>query len=332
MKDSSLVGPLLQSFFAEHLVIHKRVSPRTMESYRDTFRLLLEYARTQSGVEPSALRVSQLDVDLVLAFLDHLERERCNCPRSRNARLAAIRSFFRLVAFRAPEHAGVATRVMAIPSKRFDRRLVGYLTRQEVEAVIAAPDTTTWAGRRDHALLLTLYNTGARVSEVASLRREQIRFAVTTAAVHLEGKGRKERAVPLWAKTTRVLREWMRSPCDARTPVFPSARGAHLTRDGIDYILRQAVARASERQSTLGSKRVTPHVIRHTTAMHLLQSGVDMSVIALWLGHESLETTHMYVEANLATKERALEKLRPVTTAPGRFRPDDTLMAFLKAL
>ena len=329
-----LVGPHLQAFFAEHLLAHKRASPETIACYRDTFRLLLRFMRERTGAEPAALPLAALDADAVLAFLDHLERDRGCAARSRNNRLAAVRSFFRLVALRVPDCLGHVTRVMAIPVKRCDKRLVSYLTRDEVKALLAAPDRTTWSGRRDHALLLALYNSGARVSELTALRREQVRLDPAGPCLELRGKGRKERVVPLWAETARVLRAWLRELGDQGGGVaFPSARGQALSRDGVDHLLRCAVATAAVACPSLGAKKVSPHVLRHSTAMHLFQAGVDMAVIALWLGHESLETTHVYVEADLATKERALDKLAPMPPGtPARYRPDDKLLAFLAAL
>jgi integrase/recombinase XerD len=332
---AALVGPHLQAFFAEHLLAHKRASPQTIACYRDTFRLLLRFMRKRTGAEPAALPLAALDADAVLAFLDHLERDRGCSVRSRNNRLAAIRSFFRLVALRIPDSLGQVTRVMAIPVKRSDKRLIGYLSRDEVKALLAAPDRTAWSGRRDHALLLTLYNSGARVSEVTALRREQVRLDPSAGPyLELHGKGRKERVVPLWADTARVLRAWFRELGDHGGGVaFPSARGRVLSRDGVDHLLHRAVATAAAACPSLGAKKVSPHVLRHSTAMHLFQAGVDMAVIALWLGHESLETTHVYVEADLATKERALAKLAPMPSGmPLRYRADDKLLAFLAAL
>ena len=327
---SPTVGPLVQAFFAEHLLGHKRASPQTVGSYRDAFRLLLDFLRVQTGTEPVALRLADLDAPIVLAFLDHLEQGRNNAVKSRNVRLAAIRSFFRFVALREPDSLGLATRVLAIPTKRATRTLVNYLTRAEMDAIIAAPDRTAWAGRRDHALLLTLYNTGARVSEITGLRRSDVQFG-TSPTVQLHGKGRKERIVPLWARTARVLQAWSHELGD--TPdgiVFPNARHRRITRHGVIYLLQQAVQLAP--WVTLGTKRVSPHVIRHTTAMHLLQAGVEITVIALWLGHESIETTHMYVEADLAMKQQALGKIAPLGGGARRFKPDDGLMAFLARL
>lgn len=330
----SLVGPYLQAFFAEHLLVHKRASPQTIACYRDTFRMLLRFMKGRTGAEPAALPLAALDADAVLAFLDHIERDRGCSVRSRNNRLAAIRSFFRVVALRVPERLDQVTRVMAIPVKRGDKRLVHYLTRDEVRALLAAPERTVWSGRRDHALLLTMYNTGARVSEIIALRREQVRLDTATGAhVELRGKGRKERVVPLWTETAGVLRAWFRELGDKGNGVaFPGVRGRALSRDGVDYLLHRTVITASAACSSLGTKKVSPHVLRHSTAMHLFQAGVDMAVIALWLGHESLETTHVYVEADLATKERALEKLAPMPGMPARYRPDDKLLAFLSGL
>jgi integrase/recombinase XerD len=329
---TDLVGPHLQAFFAEHLTRHKRASPQTVHSYRDTFRLLLGFMKERTGTAPAALRLETLDAGAVLAFLDHLESQRGCSVRSRNQRLAAIRSFFRLVALRAPESVGLAAQVLAIPVKRADRKLVGYLSRDEMVALLAAPDRAAWSGRRDHALLLTLYNSGARVSEITALRRDQVHVG-TGPHLELHGKGRKERVVPLWGETARVLQAWFRE-LGARPDAvaFPSARGQPLSRDGVDFLLRRAVSTAARSCPSLKTKRVSPHVLRHTTAMHLLQAGVDVAVIALWLGHESIETTHVYVEADLATKERALEKLEPVDARFARYRADDELLAFLANL
>lgn len=327
-----LVGPHLQAFFAEHLGQHKRASPQTIHSYRDTFRLLLGFMKERTGTAPAALRLETLNADAVLAFLDHLESQRGCSVRSRNQRLASIRSFFRLVALRAPESVGLAAQILAIPVKRADRKLVGYLSRDEMVALLAAPDRAVWSGRRDHALLLTLYNSGARVSEIIALRRDQVRVG-TGPHLELQGKGRKERVVPLWTETARILQAWFRELGDrVDAVVFPNARGQPLSRDGVDYLLRRAVSSAAQSCPSLKTKRVSPHVLRHTTAMHLLQAGVDVAVIALWLGHESIETTHVYVEADLATKERALEKLEPVDTRFARYRADDALLDFLANL
>jgi site-specific recombinase XerD len=312
------------------MIQHKHASPQTVASYRDTFRLLLQYTNKTLKIEPAALDVTALDAPYILSFLDSLETERHNSARSRNIRLAAMRSFFRWLALRCPELVGMTTRILAIPVKSTDRRLIDSLTREEIDALLLAPDLTHRLGRRDHALLLTLYNTGARVSEITSLHREHVHFGASP-AVHLYGKGRKHRDVPLWSKTARALKAWFRELEGASTPLaFPNARGQRLSRNGVDYILKQAAARAN--CPSLNSKRLHPHAIRHTTGSHLLQAGVDISVIALWLGHESIQTTHVYVEADMTTKERALQKLAPAGAEARRFKPTDNVLAFLDTL
>jgi integrase/recombinase XerD len=332
MTYSSLIAPHLQAFFADYLCHQKRLSPQTIVSCRDTFRLLLTFLRDHTGVEPSALRLADVDASAVLRFLDYLEQQRGNSIRSRNIRLSAIRSFFRLVALRDPDSIGIATRVLAIPLKREDKKLIGYLTRPEMQALLTAPEQSKWSGRRDHALLLMLYNSGARVSEVSTLTRAQVCFDTST-FVQLIGKGRKERTVPLWHDTAQVLKAWFRELGDhARGMAFPNARGKPLSRDGVDYLLKQAVLRAIPTCPSLAHQHISPHVIRHTTAMHLLQAGVDIATIALWLGHESIETTHVYLAADLAMKEKALEKLDPIAGEWQRFHADDALLAFLASL
>lgn len=329
--STSLAAPFLQFFFAEHLIIHRRVSPETVASYRDTFRLLLHFLQRSVGTEPSRLTLADMQAPVILQFLDDIEQNRGNCARTRNARLAAIRSFFRLVALRDPASVDIAARVLAIPVKRWDHRLVGYLTRPEIDAILASPDTTTWTGRRDHALLLTLYNTGALVSEMVSVQRDQFSYG-TTSLLHLTGKGRKERSVPLWSKTARTLRGWLADAGENQPRLFTNARGGPLSRDGVAYILQQAVERSLPNCPSLATKQISPHVVRHTTAMHMLQSGVDITVIALWLGHESLETTHIYIEADLQMKQKALGKLEPAGQGFRPFTPQDDLLAFLSAL
>jgi len=332
MNQHASLATLLQSFFTEHLVSHKGTSPHTVDAYRDTFRLLLTHSRDARRIQPCDMCLDQLDARAILDFLDHLEQVRKCSVRSRNARLAAIRAFFRYAAMKDPEAVAAATRVLAIPVKRTDHRLVGYLTREEMVAILEAPNRTQWMGRRDHALLLTFYNTGARLSEITGLTRDDVRFGTTT-FVHLHGKGRKEREVPLWRNTARILKGWFAEIQHVPSEIaFPSSRGGRLSADGVSYILRQAVTTAIAKCPSLTTKRVTPHLLRHTTAMHLLQSGVDISVIALWLGHESIQTTHIYVEADLAAKERALDKLTPAGGPPRRFRPSDSLLAFLSSL
>jgi integrase/recombinase XerD len=329
---TGLIAPLVQCFFTDHLVRQRRASPQTVASYRDTFRLLIQHLSQTTGKKPSDLTLDDLQAKAIMRFLDSIERDRGNSVQTRNARLAAIRSFFRLVTLREPARLDLAAQVLAIPTKRADRRLIGYLTRPEMDAILATPSTQTWIGKRDYALLLTLYNTGARISEILTLRQHQLAFGATS-LLHLKGKGRKERSVPLWLTTSRTLRTWVTECGDSGDRIlFPSARGGPLSTDGATYILQQAVRRALPASPTLKAKRISPHVIRHTTAMHLLQSGVEIAVIALWLGHESLDTTHMYIQADLKTKEQALGKLQPVEGGFPRFKPDDALLAFLSAL
>jgi integrase/recombinase XerD len=332
LMHSNGIAPHVQAFFAEYLCQQKRLSPQTIISCRDTFRLLLTFLRDQTGVEPSALRIADVDAPAVLSFLTYLEEQRGNSVRSRNIRLSAIRSFFRLVALRDPDSLGLVTRVLAIPMKREDHKLIGYLTRTEIQALLAAPNQSTWSGRRDHALLLTLYNSGARVSEVITLKRAQVCFGAST-FVQLIGKGRKERTIPLWPNTAQVMKAWFAELGDDTGPLaFPNARGKALSREGVDYRLQHAIQQALPACPSLATKNITPHVIRHTTAMHLLQAGVDIATIALWLGHESIETTPMYLQADLAMKEKALEKLDPLEGGWKRFQADDPLLTFLTSL
>lgn len=331
---SPLVGPLLQTFFVDHLYGQKRASPRTVQSYRDTFRLLLRFLREKTGKEPAALVMADIDAPAVLTFLDYIEGQRRNQVQSRNVRLAAVRSFARMVALRDPASVGIATRILSIPVKRTDKRLIRFLTRPEIDAMLAAHDLTDWAGRRDHALLLTLYNTGARVSEVTGLQRTDVKFGIKS-FVQFTGKGRKERAVPLWPTTTRVLRAWfqeLESNQRYGAVAFPNARGNALSRYGVEYLLQECVERAAVKCPSLADKRIFPHLIRHSTAMHLLQAGVDITVIALWLGHESIQTTHGYLEADLTTKEHTLAKITPAGQNARRFKADDTLLHFLSEL
>lgn len=331
-RKPNLIGSLLQNFFLEFLVNQRNVSTQTLASYRDTFRLFLQFVRDRKKIEPSSVCLGDLNVELVLSFLEYLERDRHNSIRSRNQRLAAIRAFFRMVALRDPESIGQAAQILAIPLKRADRRVIKALSREEVEALMSAPDLSQWNGRRDHALLLTLYNTGARVSEVISLRCRQVHFGTST-YLQLYGKGRKERTVPLWPKTANVLRAWFQDIDElGNSLIFPSVRGRPLTRNGVNYILQQAVSAVSDKQPSLRDKKISPHSMRHSTAMHLLQSGVDISMIALWLGHESTDTTHVYLEADLNTKEQALRKLTPAGKEVPRFKATDEVLAFLATL
>lgn len=324
---------LLQRYFAEHLMQHRGASPRTIAAYRDTFRLLLLFAEQHITKPPTAVKLTDLDATLVLAFLDHLERDRGNTSRSRNARLAAIRSFLHYAARHDIASLPVIQRTLAIPMKRYDKPLLGFLSRDEMQAILDAPDTANWTGRRDQALFTVLYNTGARVSEVIGLRVSDV-ILEGSPCVHIHGKGRKQRTIPLWRSTAALLRIWKRDLDGAATaaPMFPNRDGAPMTRSNVTQRLALYVKAAAERSPQLLGRQVSPHTIRHTTAMHLLQSGIDIAVIALWLGHESTTTTHMYIEADLSMKERALERLQPPQTGLSRYRPPDRLMQFLQAL
>ncbi|HYS82767.1 MAG TPA: site-specific integrase [Anaeromyxobacteraceae bacterium] len=326
------LAPILEAFFTERLQRQRQASAHTIAAYRDTFRLLLGFAEKQLRKPPSGLLLAEIDASLVGSFLDHLEKERGNGARTRNARLAAVRSFFRFAASREPAHAELIQRVLAIPQKRFDRDLVSFLKAPEVDALLAAPDRSTWLGRRDHALLLVAVRTGLRVSELTGLRVEDCVLG-TAAHVRCHGKGRKERCTPLGRDTVGALRDWIKA--SGATPsdfVFPSRRGGRLSTDAVQRLLAKHLAIAARSCATLERKHVTPHVLRHTTAVHLLESGVDRAVIALWLGHEGVETTQIYLDADLAMKERALARTAPPHVGRQRFRPKDSLLAFLESL
>ena len=330
-KPPSPFPTLLQRFFVEHLRQHRAVSPCTIAAYRDTFRLLLAFAEAKIKKPPTTITMADLNANLILGFLDHLEKKRNNCAQSRNARLAAIRSFLKYAAHHDLTATEVIAQTLAIPMKRFDRPMPGFLSREEVKAILDAPDPRSWAGARDRALFSVMYNTGARVSETISLRVADI---ADGSVVHLQGKGRKERSVPLWRSTATLVRDWKRRLANEgdETFLFPSQRGGKLTRSNVAQRLALAVAAAAERCPQLAGRSVSPHCIRHSTAMHLLQSGVDITVIALWLGHESPVTTHMYIEADLSMKERALRKLQPTVANLARYRASDQLMQFLQSL
>jgi site-specific recombinase XerD len=331
MKPGNLAG-LLQAFFTERLMHQRRASPHTIASYRDTFRLLLGFAQQRLGKAPEALTLTDLDAPFISAFLDHLEEDRGVTARSRNVRLAAIHSFFRYVALEEPSHVAVTQRVLAMPTKRYTRRQVEFLSQSEAQALLAAPDRSRWAGRRDHALLLLAIQTGLRCSELIGLQRQHVHLG-PGAHVRCEGKGRKERCTPLLKSTAAVLRAWLRERAGSDTdPLFPSSRGGPLGRDGVQDIVAKHVVTARRACPSLKRKRVTPHVLRHSAAMNLLQHGVDRTVIALWLGHESIETTQIYLDADLEMKEKALAKTGGPKARPARFRPDGQLLAFLKGL
>lgn len=323
---------LLERFFTQRLIQQRRASAHTIASYRDTFKMLLEFAHKHLRKTPSALTLDDIDAPLVMAFLDEMERARGISARTRNLRLTAVHSFFRFTAFEVPTHSAQIQRVLAIPAKRFTRTLVPFLSRQEVDALLAAPDQRSWSGRRDHALLLLAVQTGLRLSELTSLQHEDLHVG-PGAHVRVIGKGRKERCTPLSKNTRAVLAAWVTEPpLSDGQPLFPNARGGSLSSHGVHYLLNKHVKAASVKCSSLNSKRVSPHVLRHTTAMDLLQEGVEQSTIALWLGHASIETTQIYLDADLAMKQAALDKTAPPEGKPGRYRPDDPLLAFLKGL
>ncbi len=326
------LAPLLERFFTQRLMQQRKASPHTIKSYRDSFRQFLTFAQRRLHRPPSRLDFEQIDAPLVAAFLEELEKQRGLTVRSRNLRLTAIHSFFRYAAFELPDHAEQIQRVLAIPSKRFTRPLVSFLSRPEVDALLAAPDRSTWSGRRDHAFILTAVQTGLRLSEITGLKREDLSLKAG-AHVRVIGKGRKERCVPLAKSTRKVLKAWLREPQRGEdTVLFPSARGKRLSVQGVQYLLNKHRVAASKVCTSLKHKRVTVHRLRHTTAMDMLQAGVDRSVIALWLGHESVETTQIYLEATLAMKEKALAKIKPPKGKSGRYQPGDRLLSFLNSL
>ena len=324
---------LLQRFFVEHLGQHRAVSPQTIAAYRDTFRLLLNFAELKTGKAPSAILLTDLNTRLLLDFLEYLEKERDNTARSRNARLAAIRTFLKYASHYDLDALGIIEQALAIPMKRFERQMVGFLIREEIHAILDAPDLKTWSGQRDRALFSVMYNTGARVSEMIGLRCKDV-VLDNQPMVHLKGKGRKERSVPLWRPNAAVIRSWRKrlQSISDESFLFPNRKGGKMTRANVFQRLKLAVARAMDKCPGLAGRSISPHTIRHSTAMHLLQSGVDITVIALWLGHEDTATTHMYVEADLSMKEKALMRLQPVEAKMGRYQPSDKLIRFLETL
>ncbi|MFQ5757781.1 MAG: site-specific integrase [Acidiferrobacterales bacterium] len=332
MTTATSLAPLLERFFTQRLMQQRQASPHTIKSYRDTFRHLLIFAQQRLHQSPARLAIEQIDAPLIVAFLDDLEYQRGVSVRSRNLRLTAIHAFFRYAAFELPTHAAQIQRVLAIPSKRFTRTLVCFLSRSEVDALLDAPDRSTWSGRRDYAFILTAVQTGLRLSEMTGLKREDL-FLGTGAHVRVIGKGRKERCIPLAKPTRAVLQTWLQEPPRGNGEVvFPSARGQRLSVHGVQYLLNKHRLGAGKVCHSLLEKRVTVHCLRHTMAMELLQNGVDRSVIALWLGHESVETTQMYLEATLAMKEQALAKTTPPEGKLGRYQPGDELLNFLNSL
>lgn len=328
----STLAPTLQAFFTDRLARQRQASGHTIAGYRDAFKLLLVFAEQRTGKSPSRLEIADLDAGLIGALLEHLETDRGNSVRTRNVRLAAVHSLFRYAAFTHPEDAGVIQRVLAIPPKRFDRRLITYLTEEEINALLTAPDRSTWTGRRDHALLMLACQTGLRASELIRLTVGDVHLG-TGAHVSCLGKGRKQRITPLAAATVGVLKGWLTERGGSSSePLFPTRRGTQLSRDALERPVAKHAAAAAESCPTLRGKSISPHVMRHSAAMRLLNAGVDTSVIALWLGHENPATTQVYVHADLALKEQALARTAPQGAPPGRYQPPDTLLAFLEGL
>ena len=333
MKTATYLAPLLEAFFTERLMRQREASANTVDSYSTAFKLLLDFAHQQLKKTPSKLLLEDLDAPFIGRFLDHLESARGNSPRTRNARLAAIHSFFHYVAFREPRHSALIQRVLDIPTKRWEKKPIDFLNRHEVEALLEAPDLSTWLGRRDRALMALMTSTGLRVSETLSLCFEDVDLH-GPAHVRCTGKGRKQRLTPLDAPVAAILRDWAKE-CQARPqePLFPNSRHrGHLSRDAVEYLIQKHVKVAQEHCPSLAGKRVTPHVLRHSCAMELLQSGVDPATIALWLGHESAESTQCYLHADLELKRKVLEKTEPYGLLSGRYRPEDSLMRFLEGL
>lgn len=332
LTDPAVFATLLQRFFTGRLLQQQNVSPCTVAAYRDTFRLLFAYAAQALGKPPAKLALGDFQAERVLGFLNWLETERRNSVRTRNARLVAIRAFARYVALQCPPALAQAQQVLAIPTKRFERPLLGFLTRDEVQALLVAPAATTWCGRRDRLLLRVLYNTGARVSELIGIEVRDVTLAAT-ASVRLRGKGRKQRTVPLWKETATEIRRWLtHAGLQPEQRLVPTRGGLPMTRTNVASRLALAVSAATQVCPSLQGRRISPHTMRHATAMHLLQSGVDITVIALWLGHASPATTHGYVEADLAMKERALAKVVPPKAQANRYHPTDAVLHFLETL
>jgi integrase/recombinase XerD len=326
------LAPTLQAFFTDRLIGQRQVSAHTVSAYRDTFRLLLCFAQARSHKAPSDLDIDDIDAEMIGAFLAHLRDNRGNTPRTTNARLSAVHSLFRYAALRHPEHAATIQRVLAMPPARFDKTIVAFLAPDEVDALLAAPDRSRWFGRRDHALMALAIQTGLRVSELTGLTCSDVHLG-TGPHVRTVGKGRKQRATPLTTQLVQTLRGWLDEHDGAPDdPLFPTSRGRRLSTDAVALIITRHVDTATPACPTLTSKNVTPHVLRHTAAMRLLHAGVDTSTIALWLGHEQLDTTQIYIHADQTIKERALARTTPLGTTPGRYRPPDTLLAFLEQL
>ena len=328
----TLIASTLQAFFTERLAQQRQASPRTIAAYRDTLKLLLQFMHTRTGKAPSQLDWDDLDADTITAFLTHLEAERHNSVRTRNLRLTAIRSLFSYAALRHPEHALLIQRVLAIPPKRFDKRIVEFLNQTEVDALLAAPDPRRWEGRRDRVMFHLAVQTGLRVSELTSLTCGDVSLG-DSPSIRCHGKGRKQRVVPLDAATSASLQTWLAERGgSANEPLFPTRTGRRLSRDAVALRLATHAQTAADRCPTLAGRRIHPHVLRHTCAMSLLQAGVDTTVIALWLGHAGVRSTDAYVHADITLKERALALTTPATVKPGRYHPPDNVLAFLESL
>jgi integrase/recombinase XerD len=326
------LGMLLQRYFIERLMQQRNASTRTIATYRDCFKLLLAFLKQEIKKRPTDIDLQDLTAPRILKFLNYLEKDRHNCIRTRNARFAAIRSFMTYVASQNPLTLAIVQPVLALANKRFERKIVGSLSRPQMQAILDAPDKTTWIGKRDHVMLATLYNTGARVSELTAMRVSDVSFA-NGPGIHIQGKGRKLRQVPLWPATAKLLKGWFKGyPRKPDEPLFTNRLGQGLTRVGVARRLKLAAGQAAKRNPTLGKRRIHPHLIRHTLASHLLQRGVGIEVIALWLGHESPDVTHMYLEADLKTKERSLRKLRAPKTKSFRYKASDRVLSFLESL
>jgi site-specific recombinase XerD len=326
------LAPTLEAYFTQRLIGQRQASAHTVAAYRDTFKLLLAFASERTGRAPSRLELEDLDATLVGTFLDHLEAERANTARTRNARLAAVHSMFRFAALRHPEHAALIARVLAIPPKRTDRAVVQFLSEKEVDALLASPDRSSWAGRRDYALLLLALDTGLRVSELVGLRCQDVHLG-TGAHVRCFGKGRKERATPIRSQTVTVLRAWLKERRGhSEDPLFPTNRRGPLSRDAVEHLLAKYSAAAAKTCPSLRNKKLAPHALRHTCAVELRRAGVDQATLALWLGHESVRTTDIYNHADMSIKEKALARTKPRNLAKGRYKPSDSLLAFLEGL
>lgn len=328
----SALAPALQAYFTDRLITQRNASPETIAAYRDTFRLLLRFARQRTGKQPFELDIEDLDAPLIGAFLTYLEQQRGNSPRTRNARLAAVHSFYRYAAVEYPDHAHTIARVMAIPTKRYESTTLCYLDLDEIQALLEAPGTDTWLGRRDHALLILMIQTGVRVSELTGLHIGDLDLG-TGAHIRISGKGRKKRATPLTAETVRTLTAWLDERVgESQDPLFPTRQGGPLSRHAVGALVHKHAETAATDCPSMRAKRVTPHALRHTNAMLLRAKGVDIATIALWLGHQGIQATHIYEHADPALKEQAIERTAPLGAKPGRYQPDDTLLAFLESL